>query len=127
MKDHKSVDELVAAIQAAQSQAWYRIGRIKRVKGKAGGSFCEIDGKSVTELGTNLLPDFVAEDRAEPFGRGVWIIGRFIPDTRQELPDWGSLTVRGPGSWILRSRDGRQAWASGRDGTVIFLRKGDES
>lgn len=103
---------------------WYTLGRVVRVKLPAGGHAYEINQRSLITLGPNLLWDFLAEWRSEPFKAGVWIVGAYIPATDTDLPDWGTLTVRGPGSWVLRSRDGRQAWAAGRNGTLICLQQG---
>ena len=73
-------------------------------------------------LGTLLLEDFLAEHRSRRMPGGCYAVSRWVPRFGIDLSDWGTLTVRGPGSWVLRSRDGKQMWASGRCGTVICLR-----
>ena len=41
---------------------------------------------------------------------------------RRRLPDWGCLTVRGPGRWVLRRRGGGQVVVPDGFGGVIVLR-----
>jgi hypothetical protein len=87
-----------------------------------------LDRATWADLGPNLVPDFLAEMRAGSFDRGTYAVLAYIPASRKPLPDWGCLTVRGPGSWVLRSRDGQTVWAAGRQGLPICLRtEGGES
>lgn len=74
------------------------------------------------DLGLDLIDDFLYEHRRQPFDRGKYAVLQYIPSSRQALPDWGTLTVRGPGSWVLRSRDGQTVWAAGRRGLPVCLR-----
>ena len=109
---------------AAEYLPWYYVGRTSRRPRPDAPNWMDIADNSIVALGPNLLWDFLAEQRALPFQPGCWIVCSWIPATDRDLPDWGTLTVRGPGSWVLRSRDGRQAWAAGRQGTLICLQNG---
>ena len=54
---------------------------------------------------------------------GTYAVRRRIQATKTLLPDWGTLIVRGPGSWTLRRRDGRRTIVPAGDG-VCDLRGG---
>lgn len=73
------------------------------------------------DLGLDLVDDFLFEHRRQPFDRGKYAVLMYVPGSRAVLPDWGTLTVRGPGSWVLRSRDGQTVWAAGRRGLPVCL------
>ena len=96
-----------------------------RVKLPGGGSFYELSRDSFTCLGPDLINGFLDEHRRYPFDKGFYSVGIWYPKANQAGPDWGTLSVRGPGSWCLRSRDGQTVYAPGRAGLVFSLRGGE--
>ena len=91
-------------------QPWYGLSLVS-----TGGGFCR-SCPDVILLGPDLLTAMrFATDGLVP---GCYAVRARIEATRLHLPDWGCLLIRGPGSWVLRARDGSQSIAPGRDGRL---------
>ncbi|MHB8397373.1 MAG: hypothetical protein ACYDCI_00340 [Candidatus Limnocylindrales bacterium] len=115
--------------EGLSEKIWRKIGRLRhfalmridpRVDHNNAGHFVR---ESYRELGLAILPELLwllrTEDELLP---GQHIVGCYVPARPDALPDWGGLTVRQSGGWVLRSRDGQTVWVSGRRGLPICLR-----
>lgn len=105
--------------EACQELPWYGICRVNATG--------HISRRTFTCLGPDLLNGFLDEHRKVPFPAGDYAVGTWIPKRKTAMADWGLLRVTGPGSWVLRSKDGRTGWAAGRRGIVVCLRAGGDS
>jgi hypothetical protein len=108
-----TTDQIMSALEDVP---WYGIAPLS----KAG----NLLGQKFFCIGPDLVPGFVSEHARAPIPPGVYGIGAWIPKGSVSLPDWGTLTVRGPGSWVMRSRDGRIVWVADGTGKPVSLRTG---
>jgi hypothetical protein len=99
-------------IAALATEIRYGIGRIA-------GRFPSAQLVPLAEIGPDLIAGVLAHiSELKPCR--TYAILAFIPALHR-LPDWGTLVVRGPGSWVLRSMDGRQVICPDRLGALHLL------